>query len=65
MPRKRVSIVAMPPAVCLIEAVPQKLEGRFPAIKTFSVEQALGSWAEVQAKLFADGAIYDQIVVKR
>jgi sulfate/thiosulfate transport system substrate-binding protein len=46
-------------------AVLQKYAGRFPAIKTFTVEQALGSWAEVQAKHFADGAIYDQIVVKR
>ena len=47
------------------EAVLQKNAGRFPAIKTFSVEQALGGWAEVQAKHFADGAIYDQIIVKR
>jgi ABC-type sulfate transport system substrate-binding protein len=65
MSRKRVSILAMLAAVCLIEADLQKLEGRFPAIKTFSVEQALGSWAKVQAKHFADGAIYDQTVVKR
>lgn len=43
----------------------QKLPGRFPAMKTFSVEQALGGWAEMQAKHFADGAIYDQIVVRR
>ena len=34
----------------------QKYAGRFPAVKTFNVEQALGSWAEVQAKHFADGA---------
>jgi sulfate/thiosulfate transport system substrate-binding protein len=47
------------------EAVPRTFAGRFPAIKTFSVEQALGSWAEVQAKHFADGGIDDQIVVKR
>ncbi len=47
------------------ETVLQKFAGRFPAIKTFSVEQVLGGWAEVQAKHFADGAIYDQIVVKR
>lgn len=47
------------------ETVLQKHAGRFPAIKTFSVERVLGSWAEVQAKHFADGAIYDQIVVKR
>ena len=47
------------------ETVLQKLAGRFPAIKTFNVEQTLGSWAEVQTKHFADGGIYDQIVVKR
>ena len=38
---------------------------RFPAIKTFNVEQALGSWSEVQTKHFADGAVYDQIIVQR
>jgi sulfate/thiosulfate transport system substrate-binding protein len=43
----------------------QKFPGRFPAIKTFTVEEALGGWAEVQAKHFANGAIYDQIIVKR
>jgi sulfate transport system substrate-binding protein len=43
----------------------QKFPGRFPAIRTFTVEEALGGWAEVQAKHFADGAIYDQIIVKR
>jgi sulfate transport system substrate-binding protein len=47
------------------EQVLQKFAGRFPAIKTFSVEQTLGSWAEVQKKHFADGGIYDQIMVKR
>jgi sulfate transport system substrate-binding protein len=44
------------------EAVLQKFAGRFPA---FNVERALGSWAEVQAKHFADGGIYDQIAVRR
>ncbi|MBX9590560.1 MAG: sulfate ABC transporter substrate-binding protein [Hyphomonadaceae bacterium] len=47
------------------EAVLRKFASRFPAIKTFSVVQAFGSWREVQAKHFADGAIYDQIIVKR
>lgn len=47
------------------EAVLHKFVDRFPAIKTFTVEQALGGWAAVQAKHFADGAIYDQIVVRR
>jgi sulfate transport system substrate-binding protein len=47
------------------EAVLHKFADRFPAIKTFTVEQALGGWSAVQATHFADGAIYDQIVVKR
>lgn len=47
------------------EAVLAKNASRFPAIKTFRVEDALGGWASVQAVHFADGAIYDQIVVKR
>jgi sulfate/thiosulfate transport system substrate-binding protein len=47
------------------EEVLHKSAGRFPAIKTFRVEDALGGWAKVQADHFADGAIYDQIVVKR
>jgi sulfate transport system substrate-binding protein len=38
---------------------------RFPAIKTFTVEDRLGGWAKVQSEHFADGGIYDQIVVKR
>src|SRR5262245_11253768 len=47
------------------EKVLQQFAGRFPAIKTFSVERMLGSWAELQAKHSADGAIYDQIAVRR
>jgi sulfate/thiosulfate transport system substrate-binding protein len=47
------------------EEVLHKNASRFPAIKTFSVEQTLGGWAKVQKDHFADGAIYDQIVVKR
>jgi ABC-type sulfate transport system substrate-binding protein len=43
----------------------QKLAGRFPAIKTFDVERTLGSWAEVLKNHFADGGIYDGIVVQR
>lgn len=39
--------------------------GRFPAIKTFTVEDLLGGWVKVQAEHFADGGIYDQIIVRR
>jgi len=38
---------------------------RFPAIKTLTVEGRLGGWAKVQKEHFADGGIYDQILVRR
>lgn len=41
-----------------------KNKDRFPVIKTFTVEDALGGWDKVQKQHFADGAIYDQIIVK-
>lgn len=37
--------------------------GRFPAVRTFTVEGLLGGWAKVQKEHFADGGIYDQIAV--
>jgi len=46
-------------------AVLKKHASRFPAIKTFSVESALGGWKAVQQTHFADGGIYDQIIVKK
>jgi sulfate/thiosulfate transport system substrate-binding protein len=46
-------------------AVLKKYAGRFPAVKTFTVEAALGGWEAVQKAHFADDGIYDQIVVKR
>lgn len=36
----------------------------FPVIKTFSVEEQIGPWSDVQKTHFADGGIYDQITVK-
>lgn len=47
------------------EAVLKANADRFPPIKAFYVEQLLGNWADVQKKHFADGGIYDQIVVNR
>ncbi|MDR1350523.1 MAG: sulfate ABC transporter substrate-binding protein [Zoogloeaceae bacterium] len=38
---------------------------RFPPVRTFTVENALGGWANVQKTHFADGGIYDQIVEQR
>lgn len=39
-------------------------QAKFPAIKTFDVEVLLGPWSEVRKTHFADGGVYDQIVVK-
>ena len=38
---------------------------KYPEIKTFQVEKLLGEWKKVNAEHFADGGIYDQIIVKR
>lgn len=46
-------------------AVLKKYAKVFPAVNTFSVEKLLGGWENVQKAHFADGGIYDQIVVKR
>ena len=46
-------------------AVLKKYASRFPAVKTFTVEEKLGGWDAVQKTHFVDGGVYDQIVVKR
>jgi sulfate transport system substrate-binding protein len=46
-------------------AVFKKYAKTFPQVNTFSVEKLLGGWEKVQKEQFADGGIYDQIVVKR
>jgi sulfate transport system substrate-binding protein len=46
-------------------AVLKKYAARFPAIKTFTVEAQLGGWKAVQQAHFADGGIYDQIIIKK
>lgn len=46
-------------------AIAKKYAKDFPAIKTFTVESQLGGWAKVQKEHFADGGIYDQIVIKK
>ena len=40
-------------------------EADFPAIRTFTVDDKIGSWAEIQKIHFADGGIYDQITAKQ
>ena len=46
-------------------SVLKKYAKQFPAIRTFSVDDKLGGWAAVQKAHFADGAIYDQIVLRK
>ena len=36
----------------------------FPPVNTFTVEEKLGAWAELQKTHFADGGVYDQISLK-
>ncbi|MGL4396069.1 MAG: sulfate ABC transporter substrate-binding protein [Hyphomicrobium sp.] len=43
------------------EAVRKEFAAHFPDIKTFTVEDKIGPWADVQKAHFADGGIYDQI----
>ena len=38
---------------------------KFPAIETFSVEELLGAWPDVNKQHFADGGNYDQITIKQ
>jgi sulfate transport system substrate-binding protein len=45
------------------EAILSKYAARFPAIKTFTVEDRLGGWEAVQKTHFADGGLYDQIIL--
>jgi len=40
--------------------VAQKYAAQFPKVDTFTIDE-LGGWRQVQAKFFADGAIFDQI----
>ncbi len=46
-------------------AVAKKYAARFPAIRTFTVEEKFGSWDAVSKTHFSDGGVYDQITVKR
>jgi sulfate/thiosulfate transport system substrate-binding protein len=40
-------------------------ESHLPEIRTFTVEDKIGPWAEVQKTHFADGGVYDQITAKQ
>lgn len=47
------------------ESVLAKYQHQYPQINTFTVEDTLGGWEKVQAQHFADGALFDQIMVNR
>ena len=47
------------------ETVLAEFAERFPPVKTFKVEELLGPWKDVHARHFADGGVYDVIVVNR
>lgn len=47
------------------KAVFQRHATRFPAVKTFTVDSLLGGWTLVAKNHFADGGIYDQLVVSK
>ncbi len=44
-------------------AVFKKHAAKYPNVRTFTVESKLGGWGSVQKQHFADGALYDQIIV--
>lgn len=46
------------------EVVLKETASQFPAIKTFTVEDKIGAWADVKKLHFADGGIYDQVTTK-
>ncbi|WP_397533565.1 sulfate ABC transporter substrate-binding protein [Roseateles sp.] len=46
-------------------AVAKANAARFPVVKTFTVDSLLGGWTAVTKTHFADGGVYDQLVLKR
>ncbi len=46
-------------------AVLAEYASRFPPVKTFTVDEKLGGWAAVNKRHFAEGALFDQIMVNR
>ena len=47
------------------QALLQANAAEFPPVKTFDVEQTLGSWQDIRRKHFADGALFDRIMEQR
>ena len=42
-----------------------KYAKQFPALKLFSIDQAFGGWTQASKAHFVDGAMFDQIMVKK
>jgi sulfate transport system substrate-binding protein len=42
-----------------------KYAKQFPTLKLFSIDQAFGGWAQASKAHFVDGAMFDQIMVKK
>ena len=47
------------------ETVLQRHAGQFKPIRLFTIDEVFGGWAKAQQTHFADGGVFDQIVVKR
>ena len=46
-------------------AVAAKYASSFPQLKTYTVDDLFGGWRKAQQTYFADGALFDQIYVKK
>ncbi|MBE9167325.1 sulfate ABC transporter substrate-binding protein [Pleurocapsales cyanobacterium LEGE 06147] len=46
------------------ETVAQEFADRYPPIKNLFTAQNFGSWDEIDAKFFASGAIFDQVIAR-
>lgn len=48
-----------------LEAVLHKYAARFQPIQLFTIDEVFGGWARAQQTHFADGGVFDQIMMKR
>lgn len=46
-------------------AVAKKYASQFPKVNLFTINDVFGGWAKAQKTHFADGAVFDQIIVKK
>jgi sulfate transport system substrate-binding protein len=46
-------------------AVLAKYASKFQNVKLFTIEEKFGGWKDAQAKYFAEGAIFDQVMAGR